>query len=133
MTDLINNSGCWVCDKIKDPAFIIRKNDYAVAILDSYPVTRFHTLIVPIQHRETYFDLSIAEKQAIDHIIGLLSLDMTDKDDITGFNIGWNCGESAGQTVYHAHCHLIPRRDGDVDDPVGGIRGIIPEKRNYLK
>lgn len=102
--------------------------------MDGYPVTKYHMLFVPNRHVETYFNLWLDE---VTHINAMMKrwVDILKKNDntITGFNIGWNCGESAGQTIDHAHCHLIPRRDGDVEDPTGGIRNVIPDKCNYLE
>ena len=89
-------------------------------------------IIIPNNHVETYFDLTKEEFNDIDDLLVKWKNKILEKDlSITGWNIGWNCGLSAGQTVNHAHCHLIPRRDNDIDDPTGGIRSVIPEKRIY--
>lgn len=103
-----------------------------VAIRDQYPVTLHHMLIIPKRHTPDYLSMTIEEKQDAGFLLEILKikLQQTDKS-ITGFNIGMNCGESAGQTIYHAHIHLIPRRDGDMDDPKGGVRGCIPERMKY--
>lgn len=109
-------------------------DDYGTAscFFDGFPVSRFHMLFVPKRHANDYFDLTAQEKLDIDTLIKKYSRKIMEKDStVTGFNIGWNCGESAGQTIFHAHCHLIPRRDGDIDNPIGGVRGVIPEKRIY--
>jgi ATP adenylyltransferase len=121
--------GCLFCD-LTDR--VVAANDLAVAIRDRFPVTPLHTLIIPRRHAPTYFDLYEPERRAInlllDHVRGeVLSTDR----DVQGFNIGMNCGEVAGQTVPHCHVHLIPRRRGDVAEPRGGVRGVIPGKAAY--
>ena len=95
-------------------------------------MTEGHTLIIPKRHAETWFDLTEQEQSEVNHLLSnqrkeLLQL----HPDISGFNIGMNCCESAGQTIFHCHIHLIPRRDGDCDNPRGGVRGVIPEKQQY--
>lgn len=101
-------------------------------VLDQYPVTAKHWLIIPRRHCVDYFDMTAQEKQDTDEaLIALRSRVLSEDSDVSGFNIGWNCGESAGQTVMHAHAHLIPRRVGDVDDASGGVRGVIPGKQRY--
>jgi diadenosine tetraphosphate (Ap4A) HIT family hydrolase len=103
-----------------------------IAIKDNYPVTKDHLLIIPTRHTKDYFDLTLEEKYHIDITITTLKKYLIDQDQsITGFNIGVNCGKSAGQTIEHVHIHLIPRRDGDCEDPTGGVRGVIPKKQNY--
>jgi diadenosine tetraphosphate (Ap4A) HIT family hydrolase len=103
-----------------------------VALLDRYPVTPLHWLVVPISHRDDYFEMSDHERRdAETAMLTLRQRVMKADPEVTGFNIGWNCGKSAGQTIMHAHGHLIPRRDGDMSDPTGGVRGVIPEKQRY--
>ena len=99
---------------------------------DGYPVTKGHPLIVPLRH--TIDGFFMTEQELYDS--GALIRTLTDRikktdTSVTGFNIGMNIGESAGQTVFHAHIHLIPRRDGDCDNPRGGVRGVIKGKRCY--
>lgn len=101
-------------------------------VRDAYPVTEGHTLIIPKRHAQTWFDLTEQEQSEVNHLLSnqrkeLLQL----HPDISGFNIGMNCGESAGQTIFHCHIHLIPRRDGDCDNPRGGVRGVIAERQKY--
>lgn len=107
---------------------------------DAYPVTPGHHLIIPIEHRRDYFDLTKDERE--DTHTALETLDWKTRNYLGvpsrrlrdgGYNIGWNGGESAGQTVMHAHCHFIPRRDGDMENPAGGVRGVIPEKQAYSR
>ena len=114
------------------PSRIIFENNLAMAFHDNYPVTKGHILIVPKRHVWEYFDLYQAEINAIHELLlkaknELLLIDPS----ITGFNIGTNNGKDAGQTIFHCHVHLIPRRKGDVDNPTGGVRNVIPGKGNY--
>jgi diadenosine tetraphosphate (Ap4A) HIT family hydrolase len=113
---------------------IIVENDLAYAIYDKFPVTKYHTLIISKRHIESYFGLNYDEVHACDNLLSKMQLMIEEKDKtVKGFNLGINCGEVAGQTVFHCHIHLIPRREGDVKDPVGGIRHVIPGKGNYKK
>jgi diadenosine tetraphosphate (Ap4A) HIT family hydrolase len=110
---------------------IVLENDLAIAFYDKYPVNKGHLLIIPKRHIEQYFDLTDQERSAIDSLLleGKRLLDEQYQPD--GYNIGINCGEAAGQTIFHVHVHLIPRFRGDMEDPRGGVRGVIPEKRIY--
>lgn len=111
---------------------VIERSGTMVAIRDKYPVTERHTLIIPLRHTPDYFSLTPEEKNDLDDLIHRLKGTISEADpQVTGFNIGVNCGVSAGQTIMHAHIHLIPRRDGDIPNPRGGVRGVIPEKMNY--
>ncbi len=103
---------------------VVAENDLAYAIRDGFPVTELHTLIIPKRHVEDYFGLTQEELLACDEI-------MNSDSSVDGFNIGMNSGESAGQTIFHCHIHLIPRRSGDVENPRGGVRHLIPGKGNY--
>lgn len=124
-------SVCPFCyDNIKDR--IVAEHNSVVAIQDNYPVTDGHLLIIPKRHIEDYFSINETEKNDIDVLIMKLKDRITEKDHtVTGFNIGTNIGESAGQTIFHAHIHLIPRRNDDTPHPRGGVRGVIPEKMSY--
>lgn len=110
---------------------IVLENNLAIAFYDKYPVNKGHLLIVPKRHIEQYFDLTVQERHAIDSLLfeGEKLLDEQYQPD--GYNIGINCGEAAGQTIFHVHVHLIPRFRGDMEDPRGGVRGVIPEKQVY--
>lgn len=102
------------------------------AIHDKYPVTEGHHLVVTKRHVADYFAMSYNEKRDAEALLSLLKRQMLEDDpSVQGFNVGMNCGAVAGQTVMHAHIHLIPRRVGDVDDPRGGVRGCVPEKMGY--
>jgi len=114
------------------PDRVIISNPLAYAIRDAFPVTPFHSLVIPISHKIDYFSLSNEELLACDHLLKFLKEEIQQLDpSVTGFNIGLNAGESAGQTVFHCHFHLIPRRNGDVNEPRGGVRHVIPGKGNY--
>jgi diadenosine tetraphosphate (Ap4A) HIT family hydrolase len=111
----------------------IASNELAFAIHDSYPVSPGHALVVPRRVIATWFEASRDERQAIfdlvDEVKHLLDARTPAPD---GYNIGINCGEAAGQTVLHLHVHVIPRYRGDVPDPTGGVRHVIPGEGNYL-
>lgn len=102
------------------------------ALLDAFPVSAGHYLVVPLRHISDYFEMT--EQERIDTIRMLGQLRdrlLTTDPTIVGFNVGINCGAAAGQTVPHAHIHLIPRRHGDTPQPRGGVRGVIPERMGY--
>ena len=123
--------GCLFCEAYSDRE-VIAENTLAYVIRDGYPVTEGHTLIIPKRHVADYFGLSTAEVSATNQLLHLIKEQLSTGDEtITGFNIGMNAGESAGQTVFHCHTHLIPRRDGDVDNPKGGVRHVINGKGYY--
>ncbi len=121
---------CVFCDLPIDR--LIDETELSRVFRDAFPVTDLHTLIIPKRHVADYFDLK--EVEYIDIQTLLLKhkelIEIQDKA-VTGFNIGVNVGASAGQTVFHVHTHLIPRRTGDVDSPRGGVRGVIPSKQTY--
>jgi diadenosine tetraphosphate (Ap4A) HIT family hydrolase len=123
-------SDCIFCDLSADR--VIASNALAFAIRDDYPVTQLHTLVIPKRHAKTFFDLFEPERRAINQLLDGLRIEVMKKDvSVSGFNIGMNSGDHAGQTIGHAHVHLIPRRQGDVQDPRGGVRGVIPGKAVY--
>jgi diadenosine tetraphosphate (Ap4A) HIT family hydrolase/5-methylcytosine-specific restriction endonuclease McrA len=111
---------------------VIAQNELFVAIRDGYPVTEGHTLLIPKRHVESPGGLVQPELNAMSALADQAKLDLRKTDPrIDGFNLGFNDGISAGQTVMHAHVHLIPRRTGDVPEPRGGVRGVIPSKQGY--
>ncbi len=111
---------------------IVSENDFFIVVRDNYPVTELHTLIISKRHTASYFELEDSEKiSLIKTLDKQKSLLLQNDSTIKGFNIGINDGVEAGQTIIHFHAHLIPRRTGDVQNPRGGIRGVIPEKQNY--
>jgi ATP adenylyltransferase len=126
----MNFSSCIFCDLDKDR--VILSNKLVLSFRDNFPVTPLHTLIIPKRHIKDYFELTQDEVIACYEIIKRLKQDLTKEDpSIEGFNIGINSGEVAGQTIFHCHIHLIPRRKGDVENPRGGVRHIIPGKGFY--
>jgi ATP adenylyltransferase len=121
---------CFLCFPAHRP--IIAQNELALALYDAHPVTSLHALIVPRRHATTYFDLHDPERRAINLLLDQVRLKVLDEDKaVEGFNVGMNCGQTAGQTIMHCHVHLIPRRPGDVDQPRGGVRAVIPGKAAY--
>lgn len=122
--------GCLFCEIPEER--VIAENELAYAIYDGFPVTDMHTLIIPKRHVSSYFDLGRPEVNACNMLLDQMKNEIESKDtEVTGFNIGINAGEDAGQTIFHCHIHLIPRRKGDIDQPRGGVRGVIPEKQKY--
>ena len=124
---------CIFCSKTN--CKVISSTKHFFIIRDTaYPVTKHHTLIITNRHVGNYFDLNNDEFNDLKKILKsqqkkLLKLDKK----ITGFNVGVNIGKDAGQSIMHCHIHLIPRRKGDVKDPRGGVRGVIPSKQKYVK
>jgi diadenosine tetraphosphate (Ap4A) HIT family hydrolase len=127
------NKDCLFCNiQLIDRERIIAENGLAYAIRDGFPVTEHHTLFIAKRHVSDYFGLTQAEVNEINSLMHeqkqlLMKVDR----QIDGFNIGMNCGETAGQTIFHCHVHLIPRRKGDVGNPKGGVRHIIAGKGFY--
>ena len=123
-------AGCVFCNV--GAGRIIAENELCFAIRDGFPVTPLHTLVIPKRHVADYFHLYRPERNAIEDMLHDQSAAIIAEDpEVTGFNIGINAGKSAGQTIFHVHVHLIPRREGDVEEPRGGVRGVIPSKQGY--
>jgi diadenosine tetraphosphate (Ap4A) HIT family hydrolase len=110
---------------------IIYRNDHFFIIEDAYPVSPGHLLIISNIVKSDYFSLSLVEQHNLLGTIEVAKSIILDRYKPDGFNIGMNCGEAAGQTVFHFHCHLIPRYTGDMENPRGGIRYCIPDKGSY--
>jgi ATP adenylyltransferase len=127
---------CLFC-KVQEAMYekeIVFENDFFYATRDSYPVTKLHTLIIPKRHFQSYFDMNIDEINSINSILNNQKNEIKKLDsEVTAFNIGINDGKDAGQSIYHLHVHLIPRRKGDIENPRGGVRGVIPAKQKYIK
>jgi len=121
---------CIFCELASDR--FIDETELTLVLRDAFPVTDLHTLIIPKRHVSDYFNLTIAERDDIQNLL-LKHKDLIENEDssVSGFNVRNNIGLSAGQTVFHVHTHLIPRRDGDVESPRGGVRGVIPGKQAY--
>ena len=126
------NNPCLFCNiNSKDLVF---DNEFAFASFDSYPVSKHHSLIVPKRHILDYFELTNDELLACNDLIKKIKKKIQNEDKtVDGFNIGTNSGVVAGQSIMHCHIHLIPRRKGDVDNPQGGVRGVIPSKQHYIR
>ena len=126
------NNPCIFCKIRKEELQF--ENQLAYSSIDSYPVSEFHSLIVPKRHIETYFELTNEEIQACNELIFKTKDKILKQDSsVKGFNIGTNAGKVAGQSIMHCHIHLIPRREGDVENPQGGVRSVIPKKQHYIR
>ena len=122
---------CPFCNVEK--ARIVEENSLFLAVRDKYPVTPLHTLLIPFRHVDSYFELSDDEMSAFNVILKSQKDYIQEVDgQVSGFNVGFNAGQDAGQTVMHCHIHIIPRRKNDVENPEGGVRGVIPGKQKYL-
>jgi ATP adenylyltransferase len=121
-------SACIFCDPQRE---IIAQSGLSLAFLDSFPVAKGHALIVPKRHVATIWEMTEAEYADAFLLARTVKQALTERFSPDGFNVGVNCGEVAGQSVWHAHIHVIPRYEGDVPNPRGGVRHIIPGKGNY--
>ena len=126
----VREEGCLFCEIQKER--ILDEDNLFYVIRDGFPVTDLHTLVIPKRHVETYFDLYQPELNSCNRMIQKFKQQIEKEDvSVKGFNIGINNGEVSGQTIFHCHVHLIPRREGDVKNPRGGVRGVIPNKQEY--
>ena len=130
---MVKEQDCIFCNK-KNCKIISTTKHFFIIRDTAYPVTKDHTLIISNRHVSDYFDLSDNETSELNEILKSQKkeLSLLDKK-ISGFNIGVNIGTDAGQSIMHCHIHLISRRKGDVEDPKGGVRGVIPEKQKYKR
>ncbi|MBU1424276.1 MAG: HIT family protein [Gammaproteobacteria bacterium] len=113
------------------PESILFENELAYSILDKSPVNPGHLLIIPKRHVADFFLCTHAEKDALLSLLDEAKSYLDGKHAPVGYNIGINVGEVAGQTIFHVHLHLIPRYQGDMENPRGGVRGVIPAKQSY--
>ena len=126
------NNPCLFCNS--KASGITHENNLAYASYDTYPVSEQHCLIIPKRHVADYFELSDDEIIACNDLIKIVKQEVLKKDkNVKAFNIGTNAGKIAGQSIMHCHIHLIPRREGDVDNPQGGVRSVIPKKQHYKR
>ena len=124
---------CIFCNKTN--CKVISSTKYFFIIRDTaYPVTKHHTLIISNRHVDDFFNLTKDEMNDLDEVLKEQKKELKRLDkEISAFNVGVNAGKIAGQSIMHCHVHLIPRRKGDVDDPRGGVRGVIHEKQKYKR
>jgi len=122
-----NSQHCPFCH----PEDILFENDLAYSILDNSPVNPGHLLIIPKRHVADFFLTTEKEKVALLSLLDEAKSYLDRKHAPAGYNIGINVGEVAGQTIFHVHLHLIPRYQGDMENPRGGVRGVIPDKQHY--
>ncbi|MCL2228585.1 MAG: HIT family protein [Firmicutes bacterium] len=127
----MKTTDCVFCDKLQKSAFA--ENKLAYANWCEFPVGKGHALIATKRCFANYFDATDKEKSAIWELVDQAKKIIDAEYKPCAYNIGINCGEDAGQTVFHVHVHLIPRYKGDMADPRGGVRGVIPEKQNWQK
>ena len=126
------NNPCLFCN-IKESG-CAHENNLAFASYDSYPVSKYHCLIIPKRHINDFFDLTTEELLSCNDIIKKVKDEIINKDKtVKGFNLGTNIGKISGQSILHCHFHLIPRREGDVENPQGGVRSVIPNKQHYKR
>ena len=126
------NNPCLFCNT-QESGFAIQ-NELAYASYDTYPVSKHHCLIIPKRHIKDFFELTDKELLACNDLIKKVKDEIKKKDpNINGFNLGTNIGKVSGQSILHCHFHLIPRRLGDVENPQGGVRSVIPNKQHYKR
>lgn len=110
---------------------ILLASDLGLVVRDAFPISPGHTLIIPTRHIGSFFDLSSHEREGLMSLLAAAKANVETEFKPDGYNIGINDGPAAGQTVPHLHIHLIPRYKGDLPDPRGGVRWIIPDKADY--
>ena len=126
------NNPCLFCNS--KLSGVEHENDLAYTSYDTYPVSDQHCLIIPKRHVADYFELSNEELIACNDLIKIIKEEILDKDkSVKAFNIGTNAGKLSGQSIMHCHIHLIPRREGDVNNPQGGVRSVIPKNQHYKR
>lgn len=126
----LDHETCPFCIRIASGETLVT-GDLAVAIADAHPVAPGHALVVPRRHEANFLALTAAEQSAIWELVSTVCTGIESRQEVDGYNLGVNVGAAAGQTVGHAHLHVIPRRAGDVEDPRGGIRWVIPARAAY--
>ncbi len=124
--------GCLFCEMPKDR--MVGETELAYSIRDAFPVTPLHTLVIPKRHVRGYFELGRSELNTCHRLVEQEKRSIEQADaSVEGFNVGINDGKVAGQTIFHCHIHLIPRRKGDTVDPTGGVRHVMPGKGFYQR
>jgi len=122
------NKPCPFCNLGREK---ILETEMSFAIYDGFPVNEGHALIIPKRHAANYFELTLEEQKDCIELLNRVKFIVQEKYNPEGFNVGININEAAGQTVPHVHIHLIPRYEGDVEEPRGGVRGVVPGRRHY--
>ena len=122
---------CLFCKWKNEKEKIVLENELAFAVFDEFAVSKGHMIFMTKRHVKDFFETTKEERIAIFELIDEAKKIIDKKYKPTGYNIGMNCGVSAGQSVMHIHTHLIPRYDGDAENPRGGVRGVIPSKKDY--
>lgn len=123
-----SQDNCPFCDRFRQ---VIIHGDGVFAIFDKFPVSPGHALVIPERHCSSYFELTYTEQQVCWELVSRVKQMLDEVYEPQGYNVGINVGEAAGQTVPHVHIHVIPRYTGDVENPLGGVRGVIPSKKEY--
>lgn len=121
---------CPFCELSKNVE-VICETELCLAFFDSFPVSPGHALIIPKRHIASYFDLTDEEREEMSKVMLHVKQILDERFHPDGYNIGININQAAGQSVFHCHIHLIPRYKGDVENPKGGVRGVIPSKQSY--
>ena len=124
---MTQTNDCTFCNKSE----FILENEHWICIYDNYPVSNGHTLIIPKRHFNDYFLSTELERSSFDKILFEVKEHLDKEYSPDGYNVGFNLNEEGGQSIFHCHIHIIPRYRGDVENPRGGIRGVIPSKQNY--
>ncbi|MGE4275021.1 MAG: HIT family protein [Candidatus Methanomethylophilaceae archaeon] len=125
----MNEVSCPFCNQ--GDLHIVFQDAHAFAVYDAFPVNPGHMLVISREHERDFFQLSLEAQENMTWLLGRCREHLDTEFSPDGYNIGLNIGKSAGQTVMHAHLHIIPRYEGDVEDPRGGVRGVIPDRRSY--
>jgi diadenosine tetraphosphate (Ap4A) HIT family hydrolase len=120
---------CIFC-KIDSSKILIEKEN-CISFYDIYPVSNGHVLVIPKIHISNYFDIELELRNDLWNLVNETKIVLTKKFNPDGFNVGLNINAAAGQTIFHCHIHIIPRYNGDMEDPKGGVRGVIPSKQKY--
>lgn len=129
-TQIAAQSDCVFCSPNRE---VIWEDKYFIAIYDRFPVSKGHVLLIPKEHMVSLFDFPLRMLTASFLALHSIKTILDDLYEPNGYNIGMNLGEAAGQTIDHFHIHIIPRYKGDVENPTGGVRFVIPHKGNYKK
>ena len=124
---MTQTNNCPFCSKSE----FILENEFWICIYDNYPVSKGHTLIIPKRHFNDYFLTTEVERSSFDKILFDVKEHLDKEYSPDGYNVGFNVNEEGGQSIFHCHIHVIPRYRGDIENPRGGVRGVIPSKQNY--